>query len=222
MKKFAYVWATVIALLISPVSSFAQDSLSPNSGPIGTFVTATANPARPSPTVTMAGNPATNVRTTDGGSTITFVVGPGTLTANVQVNINGSFFSPFNVTAYTPAAPSITGIAPSTGPTAGGTSVVISGTNLNTVTGVTFGGVPAASFIVTANNQITAVSPAGTGVASIRVTTDAGTTPDTAADDFTYVPPAPIPTMSEWAMILLGLMLAGGAALYIQRRQMMA
>ncbi|HEY1071806.1 IPTL-CTERM sorting domain-containing protein [Brevundimonas sp.] len=34
----------------------------------------------------------------------------------------------------------------------------------------------------------------------------------------TYVSPAPVPTMSEWAMILLGVMLAGGAALYIQRR----
>ncbi|MFC5343823.1 IPTL-CTERM sorting domain-containing protein [Brevundimonas staleyi] len=30
---------------------------------------------------------------------------------------------------------------------------------------------------------------------------------------------APVPTMTEWAMILLGLMLAGGAALVIQRRQ---
>ncbi|MBB5744454.1 IPTL-CTERM sorting domain-containing protein [Brevundimonas variabilis] len=32
--------------------------------------------------------------------------------------------------------------------------------------------------------------------------------------------PAPIPTLSEWAMILFGTILAGGAALYIQRRQM--
>ncbi len=31
-------------------------------------------------------------------------------------------------------------------------------------------------------------------------------------------PPAPVPTLSEWAMILFGLILAGGAALYIQRR----
>lgn len=30
---------------------------------------------------------------------------------------------------------------------------------------------------------------------------------------------AAIPTMSEWAMIILGTMLAGGAALYIQRRK---
>ncbi|WP_367118068.1 IPTL-CTERM sorting domain-containing protein, partial [uncultured Brevundimonas sp.] len=28
-----------------------------------------------------------------------------------------------------------------------------------------------------------------------------------------------VPTMSEWAMILLGTILAGGAALYIQRQQ---
>lgn len=31
--------------------------------------------------------------------------------------------------------------------------------------------------------------------------------------------PASIPTMSEWAMILLGVLLAGGAALMIQRRR---
>ncbi|WP_082891488.1 IPTL-CTERM sorting domain-containing protein [Brevundimonas naejangsanensis] len=31
--------------------------------------------------------------------------------------------------------------------------------------------------------------------------------------------PAPVPTLSEWAMILLGVMLAGGAALTIQRRR---
>lgn len=31
--------------------------------------------------------------------------------------------------------------------------------------------------------------------------------------------PAPIPTLSEWAMILLGVMLAGGAALTVHRRR---
>ncbi len=35
-------------------------------------------------------------------------------------------------------------------------------------------------------------------------------------------PPAAVPTLSEWAMILFGLMLAGGAALYVQRRQRFA
>lgn len=34
--------------------------------------------------------------------------------------------------------------------------------------------------------------------------------------------PAPVPTLSEWAMILLGLTLAGVAALHLQRRQLTA
>jgi streptogramin lyase len=34
--------------------------------------------------------------------------------------------------------------------------------------------------------------------------------------------PTPVPTMSEWALILLGVSLAGGAALYIQRRRLIA
>lgn len=38
----------------------------------------------------------------------------------------------------------------------------------------------------------------------------------------TLPPPAPVPTMSEWAMILLGTVLAGGAALTIQRRRFAA
>lgn len=36
----------------------------------------------------------------------------------------------------------------------------------------------------------------------------------------TYTNPATIPTMSEWAMILFGLLLAGGAAVMIQRRRL--
>lgn len=32
--------------------------------------------------------------------------------------------------------------------------------------------------------------------------------------------PTPVPTMSEWSMILLSFLMAGGAALYIQRRRM--
>ncbi len=36
------------------------------------------------------------------------------------------------------------------------------------------------------------------------------------------VAPAPVPTLTEWAMILFGLTLAGGAVLMIQRRRMVA
>lgn len=39
------------------------------------------------------------------------------------------------------------------------------------------------------------------------------------ADDAGAAPPASVPTMTEWAMILFGTILAGGAALHIQRRR---
>lgn len=41
-------------------------------------------------------------------------------------------------------------------------------------------------------------------------------------DDVSFEPVAvaAVPTLSEWAMILFGLMLAGGAALFLQRRQL--
>jgi hypothetical protein len=35
-------------------------------------------------------------------------------------------------------------------------------------------------------------------------------------------PPAPVPTLSEWAMIVLALMLSGGATIYLQRRRQTA
>ncbi|MFC5344128.1 IPTL-CTERM sorting domain-containing protein [Brevundimonas staleyi] len=40
-----------------------------------------------------------------------------------------------------------------------------------------------------------------------------------AADNISLTTPSTVPTLSEWAMILLGLMLAGGAAVVIQRRR---
>ena len=51
---------------------------------------------------------------------------------------------------------------------------------------------------------------------------DSGTTNNGAAYAFLAAPPpvAAVPTLSEWAMILLGLLLAGGAAIHLQRRRM--
>ena len=37
-----------------------------------------------------------------------------------------------------------------------------------------------------------------------------------------YVAPEPVPTLTEWAMILLAALLAGGAALHLQRRRRIA
>lgn len=116
------------------------------------------------------------------------------------------------------AAPSVNALTPASGPLSGGTAVVITGANLGDATSVSFGGTPATSFSIDSATQITAIAPAhAPGSANVIVTTSSGDSIDTAADDYAFMP-APVPTMTEWAMILFGLILAGGAAVMIQRR----
>lgn len=58
------------------------------------------------------------------------------------------------------------------------------------------------------------------GVGLTATSTVAGVRTGDGVVTITYgAAPAPIPTLSEWAMILFGTILAGGAALYIQRRR---
>jgi PGF-pre-PGF domain-containing protein len=95
----------------------------------------------------------------------------------------------------TAAAPTVTGISPASGTTAGGTSVTVTGTGFTGATAVKFGTTNAASYTVNSATQITAVSPAGSaGIVDITVTTSAGTSATGAADRFTYSSPTPTPT----------------------------
>ncbi|MFC1910514.1 Ig-like domain repeat protein, partial [Chloroflexota bacterium] len=103
--------------------------------------------------------------------------------------------NPSNWVAYTiavapvgvTAAPTVTGISPTSGPEAGGSSVTITGTNLSGATAVDFGTSAAASFSVDSATQITATSPAGTGTVDITITTPGGTSDTDSANQFTYV-----------------------------------
>src|SRR5205823_6344644 len=73
-------------------------------------------------------------------------------------------------------APSVSAIAPASGPAAGGTSVKITGSGLSGATGVKFGAKDASSFTVDSNGQITATSPAGTaGAVGVTVLGPGGT-----------------------------------------------
>jgi len=92
--------------------------------------------------------------------------------------------------------PTVTGISPTSGTTAGGTSVTVTGTGFNGATSVKFGATSAASYTVNSATQITAISPAGAaGTVDITVTTGGGTSVTGAADQFTFtVTPTPTPT----------------------------
>jgi IPT/TIG domain/PASTA domain len=89
-------------------------------------------------------------------------------------------------------APTVSSLGATSGPTAGGTSVTINGTDLENATSVSFGSTPAASYTVNSENQITAVAPAtGSATAvSVKVATIAGEA--TAPQQFGYVAPPPV------------------------------
>jgi hypothetical protein len=101
----------------------------------------------------------------------------------------------YTVAAAAPGAPAVTSIAPTTGLSVGGTSVVITGTALVNPDGtntVAFGTNPAASKSCTADGlKCTVVSPPGTdgSTVDVQVTTLIGTSPAVAGDKFTYVSP---------------------------------
>jgi hypothetical protein len=85
------------------------------------------------------------------------------------------------------AAPTVTGVSPTSGPTTGGTSVTISGSNLSAATLVRFG---STAGTITSNTatQVVATSPAGSAATvDITVTTAGGTSATSSADRFTYV-----------------------------------
>ena len=81
-------------------------------------------------------------------------------------------------TVATPPPPTVTRISPKRGPTTGGTSVTITGTNLAGATEVKFGSYKATGVIVYSPTSITVTSPAGmVGTVHVSVTTPGGTSP---------------------------------------------
>lgn len=84
------------------------------------------------------------------------------------------------------ATPTITSLATTSGTTAGGTSVTITGTNLSGVTGITFGGSAGTSITSNTSTSVTVVTPArAAGVVDVVVTTSVGSV--TSANTFTYI-----------------------------------
>ena len=134
------------------------------------------------------------------GTQITATV-PSGVAGTVDVGIAtpggaATLSSAYTYTSASPSAPTISAVSPSSGSTAGGTSVVITGTDLTGATAVNFGSTAASSFTVNSATQITAVSPAGAaGAVNVAVTTAGGTATSNGA--FTYaVPQQSAPTIT--------------------------
>jgi len=174
--------------------------LNPASGTTagGTSVVITGTGFTGATAVTFGGAPATGVAINSAGTQITAVSPAHAAGTNLQVQVitpNGASadVAADNYTYVAPGGlPTITGLNPTSGTTAGGTSVVITGTGLTGASGVTFGGVAATGYLVDSDTQITAVSPAHSAGANLQVQVGApsGSTANTAADNYTYVVPS--------------------------------
>jgi len=95
--------------------------------------------------------------------------------------------------------PTVTALAPPSGPTAGGTKVTLAGTGFKHASGVKFGSVAATSFEILSPALMTAVAPPqASATVDVTVSNSGGTSQPTAADRFTYgsggPPPPPPPT----------------------------
>ncbi len=93
--------------------------------------------------------------------------------------------------------PTVSGVSPISGPSAGGTAITITGTNFAAGAAVTVGGTAAAGVSVVSATQITATTPAhAAGAADVIVTVGGQSSATNPSDVFTYVAAAP-PTVSS-------------------------
>jgi YVTN family beta-propeller protein len=147
--------------------------------------------------VSFGGVPAASF-TVDSDSQITAVVPAQTArTVDVTVaNDNGtSAVSGADQYTYRLASPTVGSLSPSSGVSSGGTSVVITGTNLSSTSAVYFGGTAASSFTVDSDTQVTAVTRAQTnGTVNVSVTNAAGTSVSVPGSQYTFFSPVPVVT----------------------------
>ncbi|MGB6726252.1 MAG: choice-of-anchor Q domain-containing protein, partial [Terracidiphilus sp.] len=149
---------------------------------------------------TLAGSPVSATTGATGVATYTLTVSNPTALSNLT--LAATLPAPPSITTtssdfdLTEPAPTVTTISPTSGPSAGGIIVTITGTNFTGATAVEFGSTSATSYTVVSPNQITATSPAGTGTVDITVSTPGGTSVKSTADQFTYRPPPAVTSIS--------------------------
>ena len=197
-------------------------SLAPNAGPLagGTSVTINGTNLGLASAVKFGANAATIVSNT---ATQIVATNPAGSTGPVEVTVTtpgGTSATSANDQYTYTNGPSVAALSPSSGPTAGGTSVTITGANLTGASAVKFGST-AATIVSNTAIQIVATSPAqAAGPVDVIVTTAGGSSATSAADHFTYagpptvtgVSPASGPTLGGTVVTITGTNLANPSA----------
>ena len=116
----------------------------------------------------------------------------GVSMASPSASVSASAY-PFDVVAeFAVPQPTISSISPNSGPTSGGATVTITGTNLADASAVTFGGNAATHFTATATSISAEVPARAAGAVAVVVTAPGGT----ATGAYTYVGAPTISTIS--------------------------
>ncbi|WP_297417468.1 chitobiase/beta-hexosaminidase C-terminal domain-containing protein [Clostridium sp.] len=183
----------------NPVTPPTVTGISPSSGPTtgGTTVTITGTGFTGATAVKFGSTDAAYTVNSDTQITATAPAGsPGVADITVVTSGGTSATGSADQFTYSIPAPTVTGITPSLGSIAGGTTVTITGVNFSGATAVKFG-IANATYNVDSDTQITATAPAGSaGVADITVVTAGGTSATSSADQFTYMETVAAPTAS--------------------------
>ncbi|MBT0771396.1 IPT/TIG domain-containing protein [Kineosporia sp. J2-2] len=165
-------------------------SFTPATGPAtgGTAVTITGTGFRGASDVKFGANSTQYTIDSPTQITANAPAGSGAVTVSVATSA-GTGTSSGNFTYV--GAPTVTGLTPSTGPPAGGTTVTIAGTNFVAGSTVRFGSASATNVTVNSPTSITADAPAGTGSQFVTVTNSGGTSAQVQGAVYTYSTPAP-------------------------------
>jgi hypothetical protein len=179
--------------------------------PVSTAVTPTSGPTTGGTTVTITGSGFTGATKVAFGAALATsftVVSDTEITAVTPAEVRGTrpvyVITPGGSTSagnsatvftfFVASAPSVAAVTPSSGPTAGGSTVTITGSGFSGATKVAFGAVLATSFTVVSATEITAVTPPqAAGTRPVLVTTVLGGTSSAGgpADSFSYIAPTP-------------------------------
>ena len=173
-------------------------SASPTSGPTGggTSVTITGTDFVSGATVTFGGAAATDV-TFNSATSITATTPSGAAGQADVVITNPDNQTIMLASAYTYVLPpTVASVSPTSGPTGGGTSVTITGTDFVSGATVTFGGAAATGVTFNSATSITATTPSGAAGQADVVITNPDNQTIMLASAYTYVLPPTVASVS--------------------------